>query len=231
MPSYLRDVEEIAGTRDLWFQLLKPGGQPADAGIGKMPSKFYIGLAKGEKRQFDPACVDITAVLGTGEEWTVHNTTQTAPTAAPDPRVPPFHVFHIHTNPFQVVATRGAVIQPDGSLGCATRQLDPPVWQDSITLPSACADGSDGWVKIRQRFEEFTGEYVLHCHFLGHEDRGMMLAVQAVCPARPGEPESYGLARSPGDECAPGNLVPAAPRCPFPNPAPDALFAPDGHVH
>ena len=30
------------------------------------------------------------------------------------------------------------------------------------------------------RFVDFTGMYVLHCHILGHEDRGMMQLVQVI---------------------------------------------------
>lgn len=29
---------------------------------------------------------------------------------------------------------------------------------------------------------DFTGEFVNHCHILGHEDRGMMHNVQVICP-------------------------------------------------
>ena len=34
------------------------------------------------------------------------------------------------------------------------------------------SDGTapNGYVKMNHRYLEFTGEYVLHCHFLGHED-------------------------------------------------------------
>lgn len=38
-------------------------------------------------------------------------------------------------------------------------------------------------VLIRHTFEDYSGAYVLHCHFLGHEDRGMMWNVQTVCPS------------------------------------------------
>lgn len=39
--------------------------------------------------------------------------------------------------------------------------MTPPyVWQDSITLPASAARGQ---VRMRTKFEEFTGEYVLHC--------------------------------------------------------------------
>lgn len=37
-----------------------------------------------------------------------------------------------------------------------------------------------GHVKIRSRFDDFYGKYVLHCHILGHEDHGMMEIVEVV---------------------------------------------------
>jgi hypothetical protein len=42
-----------------------------------------------------------------------------------------------------------------------------------------------GSITTRSRFLDFTGEYVVHCHFLGHEDRGMMIGVQTICPSTP----------------------------------------------
>lgn len=32
----------------------------------------------------------------------------------------------------------------------------------------------------RTRFTDFTGKFVMHCHVLFHEDKGMMAAVQVV---------------------------------------------------
>ncbi|HEX6865199.1 MAG TPA: multicopper oxidase domain-containing protein, partial [Thermoanaerobaculia bacterium] len=190
MPSYLEDITQVAGTRTLRFELKDPT-TGHDVGPGFMPSKFYINLQAGELRQYNPACVDITARLGTAEEWTILNTTN----------LDPFHVFHIHTNPFQVIQNGGAPLTP------------PYVWQDSITLPANEPLGRARVVKMRTRFEEFTGEYVLHCHFLGHEDRGMMLGVQTVCPTPP--PGLYfGKPNPTGPECLAGNYIPAAPQCP-----------------
>jgi FtsP/CotA-like multicopper oxidase with cupredoxin domain len=37
-----------------------------------------------------------------------------------------------------------------------------------------------GSVKMRSRFADYTGKYVLHCHILGHEDRGMMQLVEVI---------------------------------------------------
>jgi FtsP/CotA-like multicopper oxidase with cupredoxin domain len=61
------------------------------------------------------------------------------------------------------------------------------LWQDTLYIPPSviAQDGSiaaAGTVTIRHRFPDITGTYVLHCHILGHEDRGFMHVVQ-VHPA------------------------------------------------
>lgn len=186
MPSYLADIPapvRSAAKRSLLFEMKDPAGN--NAAPGAMPSRFYINLTPGEERQFDPSCVDVTTKLGTAEEWTIQNTTD----------ADPFHVFHVHTNPFQVIQNGGAPLTP------------PYVWQDSISLPASPAQ-----VKIRTRFEDFTGQYVLHCHFLGHEDRGMMLGVQTVCPVSD-RSLRFGTPNPAGPECGPGRYKPAAPQC------------------
>jgi hypothetical protein len=38
---------------------------------------------------------------------------------------------------------------------------------------------------MRRRFVDFPGEYVIHCHILAHEDRGMMALVELKAPAAP----------------------------------------------
>lgn len=71
------------------------------------------------------------------------------------------HPFHIHVNPFQV--TRGG---PDGR-----PQI---VWKDTLAV------FSDFPQKVRMRYEDFTGRFMLHCHFLDHEDLGMMQTVEII---------------------------------------------------
>jgi hypothetical protein len=39
----------------------------------------------------------------------------------------------------------------------------------SVTIP--------GYFKMRSRFVDYAGSYVMHCHILAHEDRGMMMEV------------------------------------------------------
>jgi FtsP/CotA-like multicopper oxidase with cupredoxin domain len=46
--------------------------------------------------------------------------------------------------------------------------------------PVKCTEYIPGWFKMRTRFADFTGQYVLHCHILIHEDRGMMQLVEVV---------------------------------------------------
>jgi FtsP/CotA-like multicopper oxidase with cupredoxin domain len=242
MPKYLRDVadEEIGlpdrpRRRELWFDLknFTGGAATTPAQPATQPAKFYINLNPNENRQFDPNCVDITTTLNTAEEWTIHNTTRTVSgsVATPTPANPapatPFHDFHIHTNHYQVIELAGlkeatsANVPPSTPDNCERKHFKYPIWQDSTTLPSACYaidnEGTSvlepGHVKIRLRFEDFTGEYVLHCHFLGHEDLGMMLAVQTICKETADHKEHFGAARPAGPECVPGNYVPAAPRC------------------
>lgn len=69
------------------------------------------------------------------------------------------HPFHIHVNPFQVVGG-----DPD----------NPGFWKDTIIVPD------DRRITIRSRYDVFTGKFVLHCHILDHEDRGMMQLVEIV---------------------------------------------------
>jgi suppressor of ftsI len=72
-----------------------------------------------------------------------------------------FHSMHIHVNPFQVVAIDDVPVEQ--------------LWmQDNVTLPPFSS------ITIRQRFLDFTGKFVLHCHVVFHEDFGMMLAVEVV---------------------------------------------------
>ena len=67
-----------------------------------------------------------------------------------------------------------------------TGRLPPPwVWWDNFAIPPAAVPPGgttqvSGYVKMITRFVDYAGVYVLHCHILGHEDRGMMQLVQVV---------------------------------------------------
>jgi FtsP/CotA-like multicopper oxidase with cupredoxin domain len=194
LPDYLADIpaQDVSTRRNLFFELADPGDKnplPPNK-IPSQPSKFFINLAPKEGRQFNPECNDITMRLGATEEWTIYNTSRREP-------IKPLHIFHIHTNPFQVIKnpTKPKMNTP------------PYVWQDSVLLP----DYTQGPIVIRQRYEDFTGAYVLHCHFLGHEDRGMMLGVQVTCP----DNGKFGKPGAGPDDCKADNLADAIPDCSY----------------
>ena len=207
MPAYLRNITdaEVAATKpvEITWQQVVARSKPCDPQRetcdpqdpwpygAKSFTQFFIN-----GKQFDASCANETTRLDTAREWTVSNATTLN------------HPFHIHTNPFQLVRFNGSTLPPQG-------QTEPePVWMDTIALPKAAVDPPKApkdlttpititttALKLRQRYEEFTGQYVLHCHFLGHEDRGMMFSVQTVCDGNDGNPDFYGQpGRKP--ECA-----------------------------
>jgi FtsP/CotA-like multicopper oxidase with cupredoxin domain len=59
------------------------------------------------------------------------------------------------------------------------------VWWDVFAIPSARVEGSvniPGYFRMRSRFVDYPGFYVMHCHILVHEDRGMMFTVEVTRP-------------------------------------------------
>lgn len=71
------------------------------------------------------------------------------------------HPMHVHVNPFEVIEVNGVPVP------------DRP-WMDTVIVPAA------GVVKIRTRYEDFPGDFVMHCHILPHEDAGMMMNMRIV---------------------------------------------------
>lgn len=73
---------------------------------------------------------------------------------------------------------------------CTPPDSKNAIWWDVFPIPNGVtttnASGATitipGYFKMRSRFVDFTGQYVIHCHILAHEDRGMMNVV-AVVPA------------------------------------------------
>jgi FtsP/CotA-like multicopper oxidase with cupredoxin domain len=65
-------------------------------------------------------------------------------------------------------------------------------WWDVSRIPTGLATTGKngpvlipGYFKMRSRFVDYPGRYVMHCHILIHEDRGMMFSVQIVRPKTP----------------------------------------------
>ncbi|HTA37677.1 MAG TPA: multicopper oxidase domain-containing protein [Candidatus Acidoferrales bacterium] len=98
---------------------------------------------------YDEMSVPTNVHLNDEEEWTIKNTTGA------------IHPFHIHVNSFQLVAING--VEKPGE-----------IWDTFYVPPKSSTDLGYGSITIRLRFREFTGKSVFHCHFLSHEDTGMM---------------------------------------------------------
>jgi len=136
-----------------------PGG-----GTRVDPPQFFI-----DGKQFEEGKIDQVMLLGTAEEWTLENTSQGGVS----------HPFHIHINPFQITEIFDPATMTEPKV-----MPQPWVWGDVISIPAALTPPGPGQVpghvKIRSRFVDFPGKFVLHCHILGHEDRGMMQLVEVV---------------------------------------------------
>jgi FtsP/CotA-like multicopper oxidase with cupredoxin domain len=76
------------------------------------------------------------------------------------------HPFHVHVNPFEVERSEPG---PDG------RMIRAKVWKDTILV--TVGPGGPPTI-LRSRYRDFEGEFVIHCHILGHEDMGMMERVR-----------------------------------------------------
>jgi FtsP/CotA-like multicopper oxidase with cupredoxin domain len=64
---------------------------------------------------------------------------------------------------------------------CTTVDKCPANIQKYTTCANnTCTVTIPGYFKFRSRFVDFTGQYVLHCHILAHEDRGMMQLVEVT---------------------------------------------------
>jgi FtsP/CotA-like multicopper oxidase with cupredoxin domain len=131
--------DEITGARTLTFTAIEPE-VPAAATY-----REFADLIDG--RRFDPERIDQSIRLGAVEEWTVVNDDTSD------------HVFHIHTNPFQVMAVNG-------------EPVSEPLWRDTAIVPR------QGSLTFRSRFLDFTGKTVLHCHMMNHEELGMMQLIE-----------------------------------------------------
>jgi FtsP/CotA-like multicopper oxidase with cupredoxin domain len=134
----IRD-SEITNRRTLVFSARAP---EAEAAGHWQEFGFFI-----DGRKFDPGRIDQRVKLGTVEEWTIQNKHMHD------------HVFHIHTNPFQVTEVNG-------------RPFAARNWRDTVVVPRF------GSVVFRSRFLDYTGIYMLHCHMMNHEEMGMMQTVE-----------------------------------------------------
>ncbi len=115
------------------------------------------------------------------------------------------HNFHIHQAKFRlsVPGDRGvppgytaaqAITDPNNLVAALAPEVagQSPVanvdlWHDTLPVPPADTNGNPGrvFVTIPFRAQQQVGSFVYHCHFLYHEDLGMMAVVQVYDPLAP----------------------------------------------
>jgi FtsP/CotA-like multicopper oxidase with cupredoxin domain len=161
----ITDSETAGRKKTLTFTVM-PG--TAQGGAPGNPPKYLIGVDGQPGTQFDPNVVNECMEVDTAEEWTLENYST------------PGHPFHIHLNPFYITE----YVDGDPKNSDNVRFNNPVgLWQDVIIVPAAYTDPTTkqvtpGKVVFRHRFPDITGKFVLHCHILGHEDRGFMHIVE-----------------------------------------------------
>ena len=95
------------------------------------------------------------------------------------------HIFHIHINSFAAFARVPYAVANRGYEAPVYYQM--PIWRDTIYFDAGTADTNSNFVPgtmvvAASKQVDFTGEFVLHCHNLFHEDNGMMLTVAILDP-------------------------------------------------
>lgn len=107
-----------------------------------------------------------TLILGTTDEWKMTSTGFD-------------HPFHMHVNPFQIVEilnVAGVDVSKDGEDKDSQYADLKGQWKDSLFVKQGYT------IVARMHYARFDGVFVLHCHILDHEDKGMMEKVQICKP-------------------------------------------------
>jgi FtsP/CotA-like multicopper oxidase with cupredoxin domain len=147
--------EHPTASRKLYFsEVLSDPNNPLS------PTNFFITVDGATPTLFaatnPPA---IVTTQGSVEDWTIEN------------RAAENHEFHMHQIHFLVLEQNGVPV----ANGQYLDMIQLPYWTGSGPYPS---------VKVRMDFRgPDIGDFVYHCHILGHEDNGMM----AIIRVNPGD--------------------------------------------
>jgi FtsP/CotA-like multicopper oxidase with cupredoxin domain len=194
LPPFLADItdDEIKATKSIVFTSLGPGS-PMQHTINGQPYNGEVGEV---------------VRANTAEEWTIRNATAFAPIDHPfHIHINPFQVTEVFdpnetiTDPSTNQPVNKYVFDaadkklagqclldpndPDSWKPCVKNREAYRIWWDVFPIPSGrsiSVFGRDvvvpGYFKMRSRFTDYPGLFVMHCHILAHEDRGMMMVVE-----------------------------------------------------
>jgi len=159
-PRYLPDLTSLPGPVPpecaLTLDFETEGGPFVP---GDMPVSHINGAAFVSKDSF---LANLT--LGQVVEWTAGIAGDSSMGAGN-------HPFHVHVNPFQVVAIGGSAYAPS-TLGVAVGE-----YRDTVPLWRSAS------YTLRFRPDSFVGRALIHCHMIPHVDLGMAAVVNIVAAA------------------------------------------------
>ena len=153
---------KVTAKRTLYFDEHEISHDGATGRLGRAPESdtntlFYITVKGQREKLFDPnEKPAIVTTQGAVEDWTIQNRTL-------EP-----HEFHMHQIHFVVLAVNGVPVPKNKQQFYDTFQV--PYGTGKAPYPS---------IKVRMDFRgAVAGDFVYHCHILGHEDQGMMAIIR-----------------------------------------------------
>lgn len=149
------DVANVTTKRKLYFSEVI--SNPADP---SSPTDFFITVDGAKPTKF--AVGEAPAIVtnnGAVEEWTIEN------------RSPELHAFHIHQIHFKLLQINGQGVSANDAQ-----------FYDDYPIPGWTGSGPYPSIKVKMDFRSPTivGDFVYHCHILGHEDNGMMAVIRVL---------------------------------------------------
>ena len=144
----------VTAGRTLYFsEVLSDPTNPAS------PTNFFITVDGATPTLFDPNNPPaIVTRQGAAEDWTIQNRSEEN------------YEFHMHQIHFLLLEQNGVPVPPEQRQYLDMIQV--PYWSGTRPYPS---------VKVRMDFRGMdVGDFVYHCHILGHEDAGMMATIRVL---------------------------------------------------
>jgi FtsP/CotA-like multicopper oxidase with cupredoxin domain len=182
------------------------------------PTQFYLGSRLNPFQRYNDNDVFVPSsaegrampmVLGETQTWKIVNNSQQGINHPFHIHINPFQVNRVvyplgEDDPFHALYEQLNEAAARGN----------PIWLDVLPLPIPATDTTyrrdttavdtvqtrvAAYAVITQKYDDFqgcpngscgppTGYFVMHCHILGHEERGMMQVLQVVRPGQPVSP-------------------------------------------